>query len=336
MLQNATKMLQIFLCDVCNYETERKYCYKKHLLTRKHRNATKKLQKVASNPDSILSSYIESPKQSFLNDPGHNATKMLQKSCKKLQKKSFNNYKCDTCGKSYKHKTSLYRHVRICTLNNPLPPPQPAQNDQNQDISSLLKIVKSSQDLQTKMMDVFKEMSQTNITNTINNNQQISINVFLNEHCKEAMNLTDFVDNIKVNSQDLNVLTELGHVQGYANIILKALKNLPSIERPIHCSDTKKMEFYVKDHNNWGKDNGEKMEQAIEDISVRNIKKLKEWEHENPDYENNPKTNEQWNNIIKNIIGGYNPTQQQQNKKNIIRQISASIDINEAIKQLKS
>jgi len=334
MLQNATKKLQIFLCDVCNYETERKYCYKKHLLTRKHRNATKKLQKVASDPKSILSSYIEQQHPTFLEAPGHNATKMLPKSCKKLQKKSSSNYKCDTCGKSYKHKTSLYRHVRICTLNNP--PPQTTQNEQNQDISSLLKIVKSSQDLQTKMMDVFKEMSQTNITNTINNNQQISINVFLNEHCKEAMNLTDFVDNIKVNSQDLNVLTELGHVQGYASIFLNALKNLPSIERPIHCCDTKKMEFYVKDDDNWGKDNGQKMEKAIEDISVRNIKKLKEWEQENPDYENNPQTNEQWNNIIKNIIGGYNPTQQQQNKKNIIRQISASIDINEAIKQLKS
>ena len=157
MLQNATKKLQIFYATFAT-ETERKYCYKKHLLTRKHRNATKKLQKVASDPKSILSSYIEQQQPTFLEGPGHNATKMLPKSCKKLQKKSFSNYKCDTCGKSYKHKTSLYRHVRICTLNNPPPQTtQTTQNEQNQDISSLLKIVKSSQDLQTKMMDVFKK-----------------------------------------------------------------------------------------------------------------------------------------------------------------------------------
>ena len=333
MLQNATKKLQKFSCTICNYETERKYSYKKHLLTRKHQNATKKLQKVASTHDIVLSSHEADVDESFLDDDGHNATKMLPKSCKKLQKKSFTIYRCDTCQKIYKHKTSLYRHVRICSTNNPPPPPQ---NNTNEDLNNLLKIVKSNQELQNKMMDVFKEMSKTNITNTINNNQQISINVFLNEHCKEAMNLTDFVHKIQLNSQDLNILTELGHVQGYTNIFLNALKNLPSIERPIHCCDSKKMEFYVKDDNNWGKDNGEKMEKAIEDISIKNLKKLREWESDNPDYESNPQTNKQWNSIVKNIIGGYNPNQQQQNKKNIIRQISASIDINEAMKQLKS
>jgi hypothetical protein len=202
--------------------------------------------------------------------------------------------------------------------------------NKDDDFNNLLQIVKSNQELQTQMMGVFKEISHTNITNNINH-QEISINVFLNEHCKAAMNLTDFVHKIKLNSKDLNALTELGHVQGYANIFLNALKNIPCIERPIHCCDTKKLEFYVKDDDNWGKDNGQKMEKAIENISIKNIKKLKEWEQENPDYETNPTTNELWNNIIKNIIG--NPLQQ--NKKNIIKQISATIDINEAIKHLK-
>ncbi len=325
MLQNATKKKEVYGCSICKYSTERKSSYNKHKLTAKHENATKKscekLQPIGEGNQLQISQPPPTPGEGV----SHNATKVA-KSCKKLQNKSVNNYECKSCGKQYSHRTSLHRHVKMCPhIENVR-----LIKNKDDDFNNLLQIVKSNQELQTQMMGVFKEISHTNITNNINH-QEISINVFLNEHCKAAMNLTDFVHKIKLNSKDLNALTELGHVQGYANIFLNALKNIPCIERPIHCCDTKKLEFYVKDDDNWGKDNGQKMEKAIENISIKNIKKLKEWEQENPDYETNPTTNELWNNIIKNIIG--NPLQQ--NKKNIIKQISATIDINEAIKHLK-
>ena len=130
--------------------------------------------------------------------------------------------------------------------------------------------------------------------NSNNNNQQYSINFFLNEKCKNAMNLEDFVEKIKLTLEDLKFTKDNGYVKGISNIFIKNLNDMDITERPIHCSDQKRLQFYVKNDNEWSKDkNNEKIDNSIEKVSVKQLKSIQEWVKANPNYmESESKMNE--------------------------------------------
>ena len=136
-----------------------------------------------------------------------------------------------------------------------------------------------------------------------NNNNKININVFLNERCKNAMNLNEFISKIKVSMEDLDYTHNNGFVKGISNIFTKQLNDLEITERPIHCSNTKKLQFYVKDDDIWRKDtHHKKLNRMIRGISTKQHQQLKIWTEENPSFRKDKKLYEKYTQIIFNMI----------------------------------
>ena len=234
----------------------------------------------------------------------------------KTSRNEHSTHRCPYCEKSYKFASGLSRHKSKCLGNPPKIEEKPSVVI-NTELLALLK----------ELVAANKEPKVINHTNT----QHISINMFLNDHCKEAMCLTDFVSNIKLNVKDLLKTKELGYAGGISNIFIKNLSDIPSIKRPIHCTDTKRLQFYVKEVDGWNKDSGTKVEKAIDDITIKQIRILQEWEKEHPNYLHNPKLIHTWNLLVHNIMSGANEVEREKNRKNIKKQIGETIIIKDAI-----
>jgi len=165
-----------------------------------------------------------------------------------------------------------------------------------------------------------------------NNNNKISVNVFLKEYCKDAMNLTDFVRNIKISLEDLQYTNQHGYVKGISNIFTKNLTDMKVTERPIHCSDRKRLQFYVKDRNIWEKDTtNEKLDHSIRCITKKQIIQIKQWEHQHPDFLDNEKLTTQWQNMIHNMMGSIEKANVDKDKEAIRKNISQTTAVREAI-----
>ncbi len=201
-----------------------------------------------------------------------------------------------------------------------------------------IKELKSELKHKDQIIDIYKNEAKkagdTYNTN-VNNTQNISINVYLNKDCKNAMNLTDFVDQIKVQLEDVMYQKDFGAIAGIQNILQKQLGNLDPTDRPIHCTDSKRMQFYIKEDDKWEKDSGDKAAKDIRTkIKNKSIMAMKEWEDANPYFANNPKLADEYNKIVHGILEGYGDEKKfekqiQEVKKRIARYVS----IKEAIAQ---
>lgn len=242
----------------------------------------------------------------------------------KNEPKRATTYSCDACSRVYKFASGLSRHKVKCLAKKQIENVvEQAGISINEELLAVLKeLVKANQEPKV-------------VNNNTNNTQNISINMFLNNHCKDAMNLKDFLSTLKLSINDLFKTQELGFVGGISNIFIKNLSDLPSIKRPIHCSDTKRMLFYVKEEDGWNKDEGNKVEKAIENVTLKQIKTLQEWEYENPNYLENPVLLGQWNNLVHNIMGGSSSEERMKNKKLIKKQVGETTLIKDAIANLK-
>ena len=215
------------------------------------------------------------------------------------------NMLCCPCGKTYKYRSGLSRHQKKCTYSVVKSDTitELAKNDdefEGDEIKTILKgILKENRELKEQM----KNMKMGNITNN-NNNQKYTINMYLNDKCKNAMSLKDFVDNIKLSLKDLEFTSHHGFVEGVSNIFLKNLNDMEVTERPIHCSDQKRLQFYVKKEDKWEKDKqNEEIDKSIQNISNKQIGTLIEWTKANPGYENNPDKMEEYFKIVGKTMG---------------------------------
>ena len=213
---------------------------------------------------------------------------------------------CEWCGKKYKYKSSLEKHIETSC--------------KKVERSPLIQENTNLKETVDELKQIIKEMIPHMGGNHIKNNK-ISINVFLNEQCKDAINLDDFLQKINITIDDLLKTRQLGFSQGISNIFLKELNEMDSTKRPIHCSDKKRLKFYVKDENAWNKDDGDKIESAINHISRKQILLIKEWERQNPDWDKcEIKTNE-YLEILKEVMGGKTETEKEKYKKDIVKNI---------------
>ena len=259
--KKSPKISKIFLCEKCNYTCCKQSEYNKHILTNKHKN----LQNPTINP---------------------------------ISKISKTSYTCD-CGKEYKHSSTLYTHKKKCTKII-ITDSNVESMDKDQIIMMLIKqnseLIKETSDFKNIMMEQQNTMMKVietgthnpsiNNNNTINShNKTFNLQFFLNETCKNAMNITDFVDSIKLQLSDLENVAKIGYVEGISKIIIKNLNALDVTERPVHCSDSKRDTMYVKDEDKWEKEseNNHKVLKAIEDIADKNRKMVKEWKIKNPE-----------------------------------------------------
>ena len=255
--KNVAKVANFFECKLCNYNTCKKSNYNKHLLTLKHIN---------------------------LHNTDINVAKVATFNC--------------LCGKSYKHRQSLYTHQSKCTFKDNENVKQDLSQNLLQDLSHdltqglsqefVLNVIKKQQDQITELTNTIKEMAPLINSNTINNNQKFNINVFLNEQCKDAINMSDFIKSLKVNLEELDVIKENGLAEGISKTIITNMSKLSIYERPLHCTDIKRETLYIKENDNWTKDNNkEKIKEAIKKTSSKNYNALQEWKESNPDYMNN-------------------------------------------------
>ena len=237
-------------------------------------------------------------------------------------------HSCKKCGRSYSHASGLSRHKKKCNkLSN---------NMKTKRVQAILQISPDiNNSLFNKMETLLEEtrvlkseLKNIKSSTTINNTSNVNINLFLNQNCKDAMNLTDFIDNLKYSLEDLNYSGRNGYVKGISNILIKNLTNIDPCERPLHCSDTKRLKFYIKDNDTWEKDEGNiKMSKSIDDISEKQRLKLKEWQDQNPDYESSGTKSEEFFNIVRSIMGGGDDIELNKNKNRIIKSLSSDVSI---------
>jgi len=283
-----------------------------------------------------------------LNTAKHKNNEQRYKTYALAQKNPESNYQCMNCSKSYKYHSGLWRHSSKCSSLQPQKNTSFIQDTNNETVITpkiLLDILKQSQ-LQLKDNNEMKELlieqnktimelvskgsNVTNITNNNNNNKTFNLQFFLNETCKDAMNIIDFVDSLQLQLTDLENVGKLGYVDGISNIIVKNLKALDIHKRPVHCSDAKREVMYVKDENKWGKEEEDKfkLKKAIKYISDKNIKMIPEWKEKFPDciFSESIKS-DQYNHIIIESMGGSGTDNNDANDNKIIKKLAKEVII---------
>jgi len=313
MLQDKSqKVAQEFYCEKCDYKCYKKSDYNKHLKTNKH-NATK-----------------------CYNDA------------------TINSYNC-ICGKHYKHTSSFFRHKKICKINKEkeenmdrekgeMINQEQEENVINQEKDE--KVINQEEDvdykqLLFKMMEQNHELQQTilgqqqtikemipSIGNNNNNttNNQFNIQLFLNEDCKDALNIKDFVNSLELSIKDLTDTGRLGYVDGISRIFVNALNDMDVRERPIHCTDLKRETVYIKDEDKWEKDQEEnsKLKKTIRAIENKNIKMIPKWQEENPNYKQmGTNESEEFMQLSITALGGNEEKTKQEKKivKNVLKEV---------------
>ena len=227
-------------------------------------------------------------------------------------------FSCESCDKYYKYKSGLSRHRKKCKKYlKDFVDGSCKKLQHNQLIKTMEKLIEQNTELSKRVGN--------------NNNNKISINVFLNEKCKDAMNLTDFVDNIKVSLDDIKYTKEHGYVKGISNIFVKHLTDMNVTERPIHCSDKKRLQFYIKDENEWSKDKHNKLNDTIKHISQQQIKQIKCWEEAHPNYMKDDALLMEWHAMIYNMMGGSTQEDININTENIKKCLSDNTYVKEIL-----
>jgi hypothetical protein len=286
-----------YSCELCDYFTDRKSSINKHFLSAKHHSRTK-------------------------------LTILEPTKC------TDHNFVCSNCNKIYKARNSLWYHMRKCSVvkipevlpNEEVPPNEEVlPNVEMKSISMLvIELIKSNQDLQKQMMEVCKTSNNTVITN--NNNKTFNMQVFLNEKCKDAMNLVDFINSMTLELSDLEEVGKLGYVEGISNIIIRNLNALDIYKRPIHCSDGKREIMFVKDDNIWEKENStyDKLRKAIKSVTYKNSALLVPWSEKYPNCLNNEHhLNDVYVQMLGQAMGGRESFMDSENK--IMKKIAKAV-----------
>jgi hypothetical protein len=321
-IENKSKNSKKLYCDACDFIASKESNYLTHLTTRKHQTLSNPIHKNANEKTKT--------------------------------------YDCK-CGKTYKHQPTLSAHRKICAIVeniqlNILPINNVVIDKKEEDKAIIellikenvefknivLEIMKSNLDLQKQhtelqqqnndiqkqLIDVCKNTNITNmsINNSNNNNKTFNLQFFLNEQCKDAMNLSDFANSFDLQLSDLETVGELGYVEGITKIMVDKLNSMDVYKRPIHCSDAKREIIYVKDENVWTKEEKDnpKLRQAIKNVSFRNMKLVYNWSNAYPESKDNQsKLNDTYMKLVIESTGGKGPILESENK--IIRRIAKEI-----------
>jgi hypothetical protein len=293
----SPKLPTDYKCDQCDYITKYRNDFKKHCTTRKHLILTSDCQKTLSDKKHV----------------------------------------CE-CGNEYKHRQSLFNHKKICQfcMDNIVPATQnQTQNYDQPNKDNLIEyLIKENAEFKTLIMELVKKENNTltniNSNNVNSNNKTFNLQFFLNEQCKDALNIGEFVDSIKVQLSDLETVGHIGYVEGVSKILIKNLNELDVVKRPIHCSDLKREVLYIKDDDKWSKENDDKLviKKAIKDVANKNIRQINEWTNLNPDCkQSDSKKNDQYLKIVMNSMSGGSNEEQNHNIDKIIKNITKSVII---------
>jgi hypothetical protein len=264
--------------------------------------------------------------------------------------KSCTLYLCK-CGKEYKYRQGLWKHQQKCNyeLHEDTESNKFIKNDINKE-DIILMLIKQNSDLikettefknlildqQNMMIEVIKNGTH-NTTHTNSHNKSFNLNFFLNETCKNAMNITDFINSLQLQISDLEKVGELGYVEGISNIIIKNLNALDVTERPVHCTDQKRETMYIKDEDKWEKedDKKSKLHKMVRKVSSKNIDLISKFKELYPDWKkSSSKVSDQFDKIIIESMGGKGENDYEKEEK-IIKKVAKSVFINKNIENFK-
>ena len=308
--ENSENSTTTFYCKICDYTCFKKQYWKQHNNPKKHKTL-------------------------FFNN--------VADSVNETKKSSF---EC-ICGKIYLDRSGLWRHKKLC------------EKEEEEDIMKtltpqtkltpelIIKLIEQNKDLQQTLIDqnkIIVELAQKagnnntingNVSNNNNNNNKtFNLQVFLNETCKDAINMTDFVDQIQVSLSELEETGTLGYAEGISKVFIKNLNDINYSERPIHCSDSKRETIYIRDDNQWIKDdeNKTKLTKAIKQVANKNIKKITEWQQKYPDYKDpTSKRNDKYMKIVLNSMSGSTKEESDKNYEKIAKNITKKVVINKSV-----
>jgi len=296
--KNAFFSGDTFLCEKCDYLCSRKCDYDRHIKTKKH-----------------LSTFVNKNASAY--------------------------FEC-ICGKKYKERSGIWRHHKNCeSVTNSVHTSTETVSDN--DVKGLVTfLLQENKEFKQMLLEQNKtiiemaskqqsNLTQINNTQINNNKQKFNLNFFLNETCKDAMNITDFVNSLQIQFSDLEKVGELGYAEGISRIFMKGLKALDVCKRPIHCTDLKREIVHIKNNNKWEKEIS-LLQKAIKIITNNNINKITDWKNAHPgctDGEN--KMNDTYCKILYESMGPIDEEQEQKDFSKIIRNIAKCTVIDKAI-----
>jgi len=310
MLQNnpkkSEKIRKIYSCETCEYTTSDKKDYNKHCSTKKHKDVTNVTTVKSDGKDTHV---------------------------------------CSHCDKKYTSRMGLWRHSKICkpaekenismVLLDDEAPNLPIHN-------YIMKLVEQNNEFKQTIMELTQTQNTTinnnNIQNnkTINNNQ-FNLNVFLQETCKDALNMSDFIDSLEINTKSLERTGTHGYVHGISKIFMDGLRKLKVQDRPIHCTDLKREVLYIKDNDTWTKDteDNKQFKKALATVVHRNMIQIVKWEEENPETSNPESKNyDFYFELARQSMGGGDHDVTARNNEKIIKTIAQEVHIDKKVKEL--
>ena len=257
-----------FHCELCNYTCSKKSVFDKHLLTAKHKNNEMKKDEIIEYSKMSQGFYCK------LCDVTCVTKQKIERHCltaKHIEKKNEKNekkkYPCEICNKKFNSLTTLWRHKKVCITEKEKTTMIKIQNEKDKD--NIIKLQKELIDEQQKLIDI-KQKTVINQPTVINNN--FNLNVFLNDTCKDAMSLEDFIDSIELTLEDYVNTGEKGFVKGISDIVVNKIKGLEQHHRPVHCTDLKRQVLYVKNHDKWEKDQDKmNLRNAVNKVAKKNV-----------------------------------------------------------------
>ena len=315
-----------YFCESCNFTTGYKQNYLKHLSTAKHRRVIFGNKKELGDFYCDCCDYRTVRKQNFIK---HLATEVH------LETKKDATLTCVYCEKKYKTRAGLWKHKKKCKIGKKIPlttipvdedietemgkktetlgEKSEHKDDKNSDLykniekenNELKNMIKTLCNQNSKLMNSMSEQNQTiqnmvpKIGNQINNtHQNLNIQIFLHEKCKDALNIKDFIDTLKISLQDIEYTKANGISESVGNILANGLEKLDIYKRPIHCTNPDLKTLYIKDEDSWEKDNEKVVSETISDVKNKHIAAVKKWEKENPDWINNEAKTQQFMSMI--------------------------------------
>jgi len=308
-----------YFCNYCKFATNRLFDFERHNSTVKH-----KVRKELSNmtPEEII-----------------------KRDQERREKNKSITYTCTLCTKEYKTSSGLWKHNKICVpkqesdqeisteLVNALESNKP---ENMKDI--IVELFRQNKEFQATMINQFKE-AMDNVKPSINNNNctnnQFNIQIFLNEKCKDAINLQDFLENLVVTADDFEQTGKLGFVNGISRIFVNKLNELDVYTRPLHCTDLKRETVYIKNADTWEKETDEKtrLKTAVKTIARKNLKALQPWSIENPDFHiNNTKSNDEYVKLSLAALGATTEDEEEKFDNKIVKNVLTKVVIDKNVK----
>ena len=325
LTKKSPKISKKFYCECCDYGCSRQSEYNKHTSTAKHQTLTSVNKKVSKN----LPTFI-----------------------------------CQSCNKHYKSRVGLWKHQQNCAnvvdipnKENPLPLPNMSGAPdmtlfvdllkQNQEFKELMvEQSKQMHDMQTEiqeqqhenkqlqrqLIDAVKHNGNHITNNTINNNhQKFNLNFFLNEQCKDAINMSDFLENMELDMEDLRETGRLGYVEGISRILVNKLRELDTYKRPLHCTDLKRETLYIRENDEWSKEDNSKetLKGLVNKVANKNCKNIEQWKDEHPNYNifDSPE-NMEYMDLCNTILGGLGEQECRQFRDKIVRSVIKEVMVN--------